>query len=88
MKYYIAWFLVLGLVLLLVPSQGYCFGTSEPVNKAAQAVYQYEHWDEDVSRFLQQYENKFTPEEKRIGGWVGFGIKCLIDKKVEFIYRF
>jgi len=66
----------------------YAYTLSAPANKAIQAFYQYEHWDEDVSRFLQHYESKLTPEEKKVGGWIGFGIKCAINRKIEFIWRF
>lgn len=65
-----------------------CCGTTEPFNKAAQAFYQYEHWDQDVARFLNHYNDKLSPRQKEIGAWIGFGIKCLLDGKVEFTYHF
>jgi len=76
------------LLLSLISNNSWADPYKDATNKAAQAFYQYQHWDEDVSKFLQHYENKFTPEEKIIGGWIGFGIRCAIDRKLEFTYRF
>jgi hypothetical protein len=86
-----SWLLLLRALLLalfLVSGPAYSYTLSEPFNKTALALYQYEHWDEDVAKFLQHYENKLSPKEKEIGAWVGFGIKCLLDQKIEFTIRF
>jgi hypothetical protein len=57
-------------------------------NKAIQAFYQYEHWDRDVSDFLQHYESKLTPTQKEIAGYIGYGIKVFMNKKLEITYHF
>lgn len=55
---------------------------------AAQAFYQYEHWDTDVNGKLNDYEKMFSKEQKMYAGYAVWIANTLIKKQVGFVVHF
>ena len=75
-------------IFLVYTSSSMATPSQDAVNTAARALYQYEHWDQDVNRFLSHYEHRFTPEERIIGGYIGGLIRIILQKEVKLTYTF
>lgn len=66
----------------------YATPSQDAVNSAARAFYEYNHWNEDVNSFLQHYEDKLSPTERKLGGYLAVIANAVYHKEVRFIYRF
>lgn len=75
-------------ILILLSSTSYATPSQDAVNAAARAFYEYEHWNDDVNRFLQHYEKQLTPRQKQIGGYIYEILNVLNRREVRFTWRF
>ena len=75
-------------LLLLTPIKSLAGQEREAWNAAAKAFYEYEHWNDDVNRFLQHYEGKLTPRQKKIGGYVYLVLDAINRQEIRFRWTF
>jgi len=80
-NFFITFLLLNNTVCLANPSK-------DAFNTAARAFYQYEHWDQDVNQFLQHYEHKLTPQQREIGGILGYIANVIVKKQISVTFRF
>lgn len=71
-----------------MPIKAHSDSSKEALNKAAKAFYLYEHWDKDISNYLEYYERNFTKEEKATAGYAILIIKAIGDKQIQFTWHF
>ncbi len=76
------------LLTILISSSSYAGQERDAINAAARAFYEQQHWNDDVNRFLQHYENKFTPREKQIGGYIYEVLNIINRQEIRFTWRF
>jgi hypothetical protein len=68
------------LLAAFISINAYATSSQDAANAAARAFYEYEHWNDDVNRFLQQYEKRLTPMEKKIGGYL-YQVANIINRR-------
>lgn len=76
------------ILILILSSISYATPEQDAINAAARAFYEQQHWNDDVNRFLQHYERKLTPMEKKIGGYIYEIFKICQDRQVRFRWTF
>lgn len=62
--------------------------SQDAVNTGALAIYRYEHWDQDVAYFLNQYEKSFTPKEKQAAAVLYYIANAAIQRQITVTFRF
>ena len=62
--------------------------STQAVKAAWGAFYKYNGYDSDMNRFLAQYENKLSDDQKKYGGYAYFCARVALDKQISFKWTF
>jgi hypothetical protein len=76
------------LLIFLISANCWAAPSQDAVNAAARALYEQQHWNDEVNNFLKSYEHKLSPQEKIIGGYIYQILKIISDQEVTLTWRF